>query len=186
MAMSDVHNPTIVDGIISIGPNDGTHIVNRDADTNPNPTITAPPTAEHISSFLLHIRRRATDTAGDQVLSAATPADTADDTSRGHTQGHGIDEMATNGPEPPHDHDGELPTNADTTAPRISDASSNPTKRRKRTNPGHSLQKKHRPATERHNRSPSKTITENDAGIGGGAMAEDETGMRHGAGGGSS
>ena len=56
--------------------------------------------------------------------------------------GHGIDEMATNGPEPPRGHDGELPTNADTAASRMPDAPSNPTKRRKRANPGHSLRKK--------------------------------------------
>ena len=56
-------------------------------DTDPSPNITAPPpTAEHISSFLLHIHRRATDTTGDPVLGVATPADTAADTSRGHTQ----------------------------------------------------------------------------------------------------
>ena len=40
------------------------------------------------------------------------------------------------------------------------------TKRRKRTNPGKSLRKKHRSATERHNRPPSKAITEDDSGVG--------------------
>ena len=59
-------------------------------------TIAAPPTAEHISSFLLHIRQRATDAAGDPALSAATPADTADDTSRGHTNDPDDDTPAIN------------------------------------------------------------------------------------------
>ena len=34
-----------------------------DVDTVPSPARVAPPTAEHVSSFLLHIRRRATDEA---------------------------------------------------------------------------------------------------------------------------
>ena len=68
----------------------------QDVATDPGPTIAAPPTAEHISSFLLHIRQRATDTAGDPALSAATPADTADDTSRGHTNDPDDDTPAIN------------------------------------------------------------------------------------------
>ena len=99
---------------------------------------------------------------------------------------HDVDEMTTDDPAPPQDHDGELPINADTASSQMPDASSSPTKRRKRTNPGHSLRNKRRSATERHNRSPSKTITENANGMEDGAMAEDETGKRHGAGGGSS
>ena len=40
-------------------------------DTDPVPTTTAPPTAEHISSFLLYIRRRAADDATATAASAA-------------------------------------------------------------------------------------------------------------------
>ena len=47
------------------------------------PAATAPPTAGHTSSFLLHRRRRAADMAVDAALDAATHADAADDTSRG-------------------------------------------------------------------------------------------------------
>ena len=44
-------------------------------DTDPSPAVTAPPTAEHVSSFLLHIRRRAADDATATAASAAaTPA----------------------------------------------------------------------------------------------------------------
>ena len=42
-----------------------------DVDTDPSPTTTAPPTAEHISSFLLHMRRRA---AYDATATAASTA----------------------------------------------------------------------------------------------------------------
>ena len=38
-----------------------------DVDTDPSPPVVAPPTAEHISFFLLHIRRQA---AGDAVSSS--------------------------------------------------------------------------------------------------------------------
>ena len=44
-----------------------------EADTDPVPTTTAPPTAEHISSFLLYIRRRAAD---DATATAASTAET--------------------------------------------------------------------------------------------------------------
>ena len=57
-----------------------------DVDTDPVPATTAPPTTEHISSFLLHIRWRAAHMAVDPALGAATPVDTVDNTSRGHTQ----------------------------------------------------------------------------------------------------
>ena len=39
-----------------------------DVDTDPNPAATALPAAEHISSFLLHIRRCADDLAAGPVL----------------------------------------------------------------------------------------------------------------------
>ena len=42
-----------------------------EVDTDPVPTMTAPPTAEHISSFLLYIRRRAADDATATAASAA-------------------------------------------------------------------------------------------------------------------
>ena len=48
-----------------------------DDSTDPVPVEAAPPTAERISSFLLHIRRRAAGMAVDSTLGAATPADTA-------------------------------------------------------------------------------------------------------------
>ena len=54
-----------------------------DVDTEPVPVATVPPTAEHISSFLLHIRRHAAGIAVDPALGAATPTDTAVGTSRG-------------------------------------------------------------------------------------------------------
>ena len=57
-----------------------------DFDMDSVPAATAPPTAEHISPFLLHIRQRAADMAVDPALGAATPADTAGDTPRGRTQ----------------------------------------------------------------------------------------------------
>ena len=44
-----------------------------EVDTDPVPTTTAPPTAEHISSFLLYIRRRAAD---DATATAAIAAET--------------------------------------------------------------------------------------------------------------
>ena len=73
-----------------------------DAEPRDDISTFLPPTTEHISSFLLHIRQQATDTAGDPALSAATPADTADDTSRGHTQNNASvsgpgDDVAGNG-----------------------------------------------------------------------------------------
>ena len=46
-----------------------------DVDTDPNPAATALPDAEHISSFLLHIRRCVDDVAADPTLGAA-PHDT--------------------------------------------------------------------------------------------------------------
>jgi hypothetical protein len=46
------------------------------------PAATAPPTAGHISSFLLHICRRVANMDVDPALGAAAPADAADDTSR--------------------------------------------------------------------------------------------------------
>ena len=42
-----------------------------DVDTDPTPAATAPPTAERISSFLLHIRRHVADNATASVASAA-------------------------------------------------------------------------------------------------------------------
>ena len=71
-----------------------------DVDTDLVPTTTAPPTTQHISSFLLHIRWRAAHMAVDPALGAATPVDTVDNTSRGHTQndtsisGPGDDDVA--------------------------------------------------------------------------------------------
>ena len=53
-----------------------------DVDTDPDPAATAPPAAEHISSFLLHIRRCADDKAAGLVLDAAPP-----DTGTGVTVG---------------------------------------------------------------------------------------------------
>ena len=50
----------------------------------PSPPLPLPST--YPPSFYIYASgQRATDTAGDPALSAATPADTADDTSRGHT-----------------------------------------------------------------------------------------------------
>ena len=99
---------------------------------------------------------------------------------------HDVDEMTTDDPAPPQNRNSELPIDTDTTSSQIPDTSSSPTKRRKRTNPGHSLRKKRRSAAVRNNRSPPRAITEDDNEVGDGAMAEDETGLRHGAGGGSS
>ena len=45
----------------------------EDADTDPNPAVTTPPAAEHICSFLLHIRRCADDEAAGLVVGAAPP-----------------------------------------------------------------------------------------------------------------
>ena len=42
-------------------------------DTDPNPATTGLPADEHISSFLLHIRRRADDKAAGLVLDDAPP-----------------------------------------------------------------------------------------------------------------
>ena len=59
-----------------------------DVDTDPSPAVIAPSTAEHISSFLLHIRRRAADDAAPSSLdvagstvggATATAASAADD-----------------------------------------------------------------------------------------------------------
>ena len=99
---------------------------------------------------------------------------------------HDVDEMTTDDPAPPQNRNSELPIDTDTTSSQIPDTSSSPTKRRKRTNPGHSLRKKRRSAAVRNNRSPPRTMTEDDNEVEDGAMAEDETGLRHGAGGGSS
>ena len=91
ITIGDTNNPNNTHGVMPTGPGTidanitDTTELHQDAATSPSPTITAPPTAEHISSFLLHIRQQATDTAGDPALSATTPADTADDTSRRHT-----------------------------------------------------------------------------------------------------
>ena len=50
-----------------------------DIDTDPSPAVIAPPTAEHISPFLLHVRRRAADDA------AAPPPDVTGGTADGAT-----------------------------------------------------------------------------------------------------
>ena len=47
--------------------------IGMDADTDPSPAVVALPTTEHISSFLLHIRRRV---AGDDTATAASAAET--------------------------------------------------------------------------------------------------------------
>ena len=44
-----------------------------DVDTDPSPAATGLPAAEHISSFLLHIRRCADDKVAGLVLHAAPP-----------------------------------------------------------------------------------------------------------------
>ena len=46
--------------------------IGMDADTDPSPAVVALPTTEHISSFLLHIRRRV---AGDDTATAASAAE---------------------------------------------------------------------------------------------------------------
>ena len=48
-------------------------------DTDPNPATAALPAAEHISSFLLHIRRCADDVAAGPDLGDAAPLDTGTD-----------------------------------------------------------------------------------------------------------
>ena len=72
MAINNTNNPTVVDRIIPIRPSDETHIVNRDVDTDPNPAITAPPTAEHISSH----PDATDDTADGATVTTASAAGT--------------------------------------------------------------------------------------------------------------
>ena len=50
--------------------------LHQDVDTDPSPTVTVPPTAEHISSFLLHVRRHPADDATSS--SPGVPVDAAD------------------------------------------------------------------------------------------------------------
>ena len=78
-------SPSMDDNALVINVTDTTEL-HQDVDTDPSPAMTDPPTAEHVSSFLLHISRRTADMTGDLVLGAATPADTADDMSRERTQ----------------------------------------------------------------------------------------------------
>ena len=54
-----------------------------DVETDLVSAVTAPPTAEHTSPFLLHLHRRVADMAVDPALGATTLAHTADDTSQG-------------------------------------------------------------------------------------------------------
>ena len=75
-----------------------------DDGTYPVPAGAAPLSAEYITSFLLHIRRRAADMAVDPAPGAATPADTAVDTSRGRERNN----ASISGPS-----DGDIPVAVD-------------------------------------------------------------------------
>ena len=65
-----------------------------DVDTDPDPAATAPPATEHISSFLLHIRRCADDKAAGLVLDAA-PSDTGTGVAVGSAPGVAVPVVTT-------------------------------------------------------------------------------------------
>ena len=86
--------PSMDDDVPVINVTTGTTELHQDVDTDPSPTVTVPPTAQHISSFLLHVRRHPADdatssspgvpvdTADGPTAIAAPAADTDDDTTR--------------------------------------------------------------------------------------------------------